>query len=111
MPNLISRDLTDEADLQPVPTEQRLVTDDFPDDAAIRAWSVNYLSLLLQIEPEDIDENDALASYGLDSSGAVGLAGDVGQWLGVKLEPDIVYRHSTIEALAAYLSQEGASRP
>jgi acyl carrier protein len=69
----------------------------------IRAWLISYLSDLLEIDPAEIDAQDPLASYGLDSSGAVGLIADLGNWLGLRLDPEVLYSHPTIDALTLYL--------
>jgi len=78
-----------------------------PTQVDIQTWLVSYLSELLEMAPDDIDINDALASYGLDSSGAVGMVGDLGEWLGRKLDPGLLYSYPTIETLARYLAGVG----
>ena len=46
------------------------------------------------------------AGFGLGSLQAVGLAGDLEDWLGRPLSPTLVYEHPTIEALARHLAGE-----
>src|SRR5207249_2733002 len=43
-------------------------------------------------------------SFGLGSLQAVGLAGDLQEWLGRPLSPTLVYEYPTIEALAQHLA-------
>jgi acyl carrier protein len=76
---------------------------ELPAQDEIQDWLVSYLSELLEMAPGDIDINDTLAAYGLDSSGAVGMIGDLGEWLGRKLDPGLLYSYPTIANLARYL--------
>lgn len=69
----------------------------------IREWLISYLCDLLEIDPGEIDTREPLASYGLDSSGAVGLIADLGSWLDRRLEPELLYSHPTIDALTRHL--------
>jgi acyl carrier protein len=78
--------------------------------AEIRGWLLSYLAALLQMPPDEISAGDPLAEYGLDSSAAVGLSGDLGLWLGLKLEPDLLYRYPTVDALTAFLTSEDRPR-
>ncbi|MGB2677059.1 MAG: beta-ketoacyl synthase N-terminal-like domain-containing protein [Candidatus Acidiferrum sp.] len=70
----------------------------------IQAWLVSKLSERLGIESHEIDIREPFASYGLGSTEAVSLAGELAEWLGRKLSPALVYEYSTIEALARYLA-------
>nr|AKL71646.1 NocM [Nostoc sp. CCAP 1453/38] len=62
------------------------------------------MSDLLEIEPDEIDVKTSFARYGLDSSAAVMLTGDLESWLGQEIEPTIMYDYPTIADLAAHLS-------
>ncbi|MBK1987684.1 acyl carrier protein [Sphaerospermopsis aphanizomenoides BCCUSP55] len=72
----------------------------------IREWIVAYMSDLLEIEPDEVDVETTFARYGLDSSAAVILTGDLGNWLGKEIEPTIMYDYPTIAKLAEYLAEE-----
>jgi 3-oxoacyl-(acyl-carrier-protein) synthase/acyl carrier protein len=72
---------------------------------AIRAWLVSKLSERLEVEPEEIDIREPFSSYGLGSTEAVSLAGELAGRLGRKLSPALVYEYPTIEALARYLAE------
>ncbi|OGL16071.1 MAG: hypothetical protein A3F92_06580 [Candidatus Rokubacteria bacterium RIFCSPLOWO2_12_FULL_71_22] len=78
-----------------------------PGEAEIQAWMISYLSDLLEIDPGEIDAREPLASYGLDSTGAVGMVGDLSSWLDRLLDPEILYSYPTIDALTRYLVGEG----
>lgn len=71
----------------------------------IREWLVSYMSDLLEIQPEQIDVEATFARYGLDSSAAVVLTGDLENWLGKELEPTVIYDYPTIAELAEYLAE------
>jgi len=70
----------------------------------IQAWLVSKLSERLGIEQYEIDIREPLASYGLGSTEAVGLAGELAEWLGRDLSPTLAYEYPTIEALARHLA-------
>lgn len=70
----------------------------------IQNWLVAYIADLLEIESEEIDVTIPFDRYGLDSSAAVGMTGDLEDWLGKEVEPILLYDYPTIEALARHLS-------
>lgn len=69
----------------------------------IQEWMVSYLANLLEINPNEIDITVSFDRYGLDSSAAVGMTGDLEDWLGFEVDPTLVYDYPTIETLAQYL--------
>ncbi|MDZ8064392.1 MAG: acyl carrier protein [Nostoc sp. DedQUE08] len=71
--------------------------------ADIQAWLISYLATALEIASDEIDVTLPLHSYGLDSSAAVSLTGDLGDFLECQLEPDLLIDYPTIEALAQHL--------
>jgi myxalamid-type polyketide synthase MxaE and MxaD len=71
----------------------------------IQAWLVSKLSERLGIESHEIDVREPFASYGLGSTEAVSLAGELAEWLGRKLSPALVYEYPTVEALARHLAE------
>jgi myxalamid-type polyketide synthase MxaE and MxaD len=75
-----------------------------PNAEGIQAWLVAKLSERLGIAAEAIDVREPFASYGLGSTEAVSLAGELAEWLGRKLSPALVYEYPTIEALARHLA-------
>lgn len=70
----------------------------------IQDWIVAYVSDLLEIDPEEVDVTIPFDRYGLDSSAAVGMTGDLEDWLGKEVEPILLYDYPTIETLARHLS-------
>ena len=78
-------------------------------ESEIQDWLIAYLSELLDIDAEEIEINDSFASYGLDSSAAVCMVSDLGNWLNRNLDAELIYKHTTIESLAQWLAS-GADR-
>ncbi|MDB5099802.1 MAG: acyltransferase protein [Cyanobacteria bacterium RYN_339] len=69
----------------------------------IKDWLVAYVAKELQIAPSDLDPEKRLFDLGLTSRQSVLLAGDLEDWLGVEISPDLTWDHPTIAALAAHL--------
>ena len=76
-------------------------------ETEIQEWLTSYLAALLDMPSEEIRIDEAVASYGVDSSSAVGLVCDLEKWLDRKLDPELVYSYPTIESLSRYLVAEG----
>lgn len=77
-----------------------------PTAEEIQAWIVSYLADLLEIEPEEVDATIPFDRYGLDSSAAVGLTGDLEEWLGRDIDPTLLYDYPTVEALVQHLNSQ-----
>src|SRR5215472_12415767 len=77
-----------------------------PTTKAIQTWLISRLSQVLQVEPQDIDIHEPLTNYGLTSVDAVGLSGDLEDWLKRRLSPTLAYEYPTIETLARHLAGE-----
>ncbi len=72
----------------------------------IQHWLLTRLSEILEVDPSGIDIATPLKNYGLHSVNAVGLSGDLEQWLGRTLSPTLIYTYPSIEHLARYLANE-----
>jgi glutamate-1-semialdehyde-2,1-aminomutase len=72
----------------------------------IQAWLVAELARRLNLTPEEIGVREPFARYGLDSIGAVGLSGELENWLGRRLDPTLAYDYPSVSALASYLAGE-----
>ncbi len=77
-----------------------------PTAAEIQEWIASYLAEILELDPNDIDTRIPFDRYGLDSSIAIGMTGDLEDWLGYELDPTLVYDYTTVEALARHLVEE-----
>jgi acyl transferase domain-containing protein/acyl carrier protein len=73
-------------------------------EEVVQRWLVTKLANLLGIAPCEIDVRVPFASYGLGSTEAVSLSGELSYWLGRKIPADLAYEYSTIETLARHLT-------
>lgn len=81
------------------PTQSEL-----PTELEIQDWLTANLATYLKVQPNEIDISQPFAYYGLDSSVAVSLTGDLANWLNLKqLDPMLFWEYPNIEALAQHL--------
>jgi acyl carrier protein len=79
------------------------ISKDLPSIAEIQSWVVSYLADWLEVDPDEIDVSIPFDRYGLDSSAAVGMTGDLEDWLGREIDPTVLYDYPTIRGLAQHL--------
>lgn len=72
----------------------------------IQNWLIAYLSSMLFVEASEIDIATPFDRYGLDSASAIGLAGDLEEWLAVDLEPTLIYDYPSVEALSEHVTEQ-----
>lgn len=72
---------------------------------AVAAWLTAYVAKELKLAPAQLDPAARLFDLGLTSRQLVLLAGDLEDWLGLPLAPDVAWDHSSVEALSALLGQ------
>ncbi len=77
-----------------------------PTALEIQSWLVDHLAKLLKINLHEVDVKIPFDDYGLDSVVAVGLTGDLEDWLRREISPSLLYDYSTIEALAHHLAED-----
>jgi acyl carrier protein len=73
----------------------------------IREWIIQRLSRLTELDPAELDVQEPILRYGLDSVNLVVLAADLEEWLGFRFRENPLNDHRTIEALAQYLAEQG----
>ncbi|MFE9577514.1 SDR family NAD(P)-dependent oxidoreductase [Nocardia sp. NPDC006044] len=61
------------------------------------------ISQIIGMNPAAIDRTTTFAAYGLTSADAVGLSGELEEWLGRSLPETLLYEHPTVEQLSAVL--------
>lgn len=69
----------------------------------IEKWLIAKIAERLGSSAEEIDIQKPLVEYGLSSLAAVGISGELQEWLERPLSPTLLYDYSTIESLALYL--------
>lgn len=72
------------------------------DIESVKAWLVTYIAGLVGIDEAAVQEDAQFSTFGLDSAAAIGMTGDLSDWLGKEIDPTIVYEHPTIQALALH---------
>lgn len=71
-----------------------------PTPENIRQWLINWLSDKVKISAEDIDPEEPILSYGLDSLGAVELEREAREIFGIEIHPADFMENNTINTLA-----------
>ncbi len=74
-----------------------------PSAEELRAWLARRVAAYVQRPAAEIAYDVPLAEYGLDSVYALTLVGDIEEYLGLALEPTLMWDHPTIDALASAL--------
>jgi acyl carrier protein len=77
-----------------------------PDALEIERWIAARLATRLGTPNLEIDPTVPFAHYGMDSQNALGLSGDLEEWLGTELSPTLVWDYPTVRQLASYLAAE-----
>lgn len=82
-----------------------------PTREALTAWLVAAVARELHMCEDALDPARPLAFYGLDSLTAAGLAGDLEDWLGRPLPPDLLREHGSIASVVDHLASADAGAP
>lgn len=72
-------------------------------ETAIRDWCVAALARLLDLPAAAIRPDAPFVQLGLDSASATYFIVELEDWLGVELDPEIVFEHPSIADLAGHL--------
>ncbi len=102
----VPQSATDGVSTQSVETRVSDVADDGAKKRALSAlqmWIQQRISTTLRLPLSHIDPTQPMTSFGLDSSIAVGLSGELGEKLGIEVPPTLIYDYPTIQALAEHL--------
>ncbi|MEA5514995.1 thioester reductase domain-containing protein [Nodularia sp. UHCC 0506] len=74
--------------------------------ADIQAWLVNNLAELIDVEIDEIDINENLETYGLDSAQAMTLVSKLENLLGFQPAPVLLWHYPNIASLSQRLAEE-----
>jgi len=77
------------------------------DPVEIRNWLMVAFANALKTTVEEVDTNAPFVNFGLDSIAAVELSADLGDWLGQRISPTVIWDYPSIEELARHLSTVG----
>ena len=72
----------------------------------IQEWIVNYLSKELETSADEIDVTVPFDDFALDSATAIGMTGELEDWLGKPVDPTLVYDYPTVEQFSKCLAGE-----
>lgn len=75
-----------------------------PTEREIGDWLAEYVGELLTVPVSDIDRDATFDSFGIDSATAIGITGELQEWLGISIDPDVAYEHPTIRSLGRHLA-------
>ncbi|WP_433192828.1 acyl carrier protein [Nocardia sp. CA-107356] len=72
----------------------------------VERWLQEKIAYKLSAEASEISVDDFFDTFGLDSTEALVLAGELESWLGFELETTALWYHPTIAELAKYIVAE-----
>jgi len=72
----------------------------------IQEWIVEYLAKVLERSPDGIDVTVPFDDFALDSATAIGMTGELEDWLGKSVDPTLVYDYPTVEQFSKCLAGE-----
>jgi acyl-CoA synthetase (AMP-forming)/AMP-acid ligase II/acyl carrier protein len=75
----------------------------------IKQWLVENIADRLDIDPDDIDIDEPITDLGLSSREAIMLSGELEDWLGFELPPELLYEFPQIKELSEILVKGPAS--
>jgi acyl carrier protein len=83
------------------------LSDKLPGDKdSIQNWLVDNLARSLGVSSDQVDTRVSLERYGLDSARAIEITGDLSNWLGIGVNPELFYDYPTIEKATNHLVEE-----
>ena len=71
--------------------------------ASIQKWIIAKIAEAANVPAASISPDEPMTSYGIDSLAAALLSGDLSDWLGIDLDPTLLWECPTVSALAARL--------
>lgn len=75
-----------------------------PTKGAIESWLVAKLAEQLDLDPREISADETFDSYGIGSTEAVIISGDLEVWLDQQLSATLLWDYPSIAILAVYLA-------
>jgi acyl carrier protein len=73
---------------------------------AISEWLIEKIAEALAVAPEIIDINRPFAEYGLDSLAAVGVTGELEEWMNILIPATLLWDYPTVNEIAQFLEAE-----
>lgn len=76
------------------------------DEAKVLGWLTLKFADWLEVAPDELDPEQPIASYGLDSISAVTLSVQLEEELSVELDTAVLWDRPTLNSLAEHLSEK-----
>jgi acyl carrier protein len=76
-----------------------------PSQTEIERWIVRHLSASLAPGAHAIKRTDTFNELGVDSVTGIEMVGALGEWLGLELDPTLIYDFATAKALSTHLHE------
>ncbi|MYZ46572.1 acyl carrier protein [Rhizobiales bacterium L72] len=73
----------------------------------LRAWIVNYISSVLDMDKETFPTSEPFDSYGFDSAEAVIMAGVMEEEFDVEIDPSLFFEEPSVDGLISALRAAG----
>lgn len=75
-------------------------------EEGIQDWLITRLASFLGLDPDDVDLDAPFAQYGLDSSVAIDVIGELSEWLAISPDPSLFWEYPSITKISRYLVQQ-----
>jgi polyketide synthase 13 len=69
-------------------------------------WLRSRVSSRSGLELEAIDPDEEVSSYGLTSMEAISLTAELEEYLGIRIDPTLVWEHPSINGLVSHLHED-----
>lgn len=73
-------------------------------ESEVADWCIGYLQRTIDDASVVISADASFAEMGLDSASSTYFIVELEEWLGIELEPELVFEHPTIAALARHIA-------
>jgi acyl-CoA synthetase (AMP-forming)/AMP-acid ligase II/acyl carrier protein len=94
------------AEAPAVPSSQTAAEEKLPPiPENIRPWLIDKVTQHLGLPAGEFDPHRPFSDYGLASKDAVELSGDLGDWLGSRFSPALLWKYPSVDTLADHLGQ------
>ncbi|MFA0960735.1 SDR family NAD(P)-dependent oxidoreductase [Roseivirga sp. BDSF3-8] len=85
------------------PADENITVADKATYHSFTGWLKARVAAVLRVPENQVKTDEVLNRYGMTSITAVGLSGEISEYLGRSVSPTLFYNHPTIDAIARYL--------
>ena len=84
-------------------TEEKPIRNFSPTEENLKHWLVEHIARQLRVRPRHVDPSRTFSSLGLTSRHLVGISGQLGDLLGFRISPMLMWKYPSAHSLARYL--------